>query len=152
MTIVVGLLSILLGLVLWLLAGLLPVIRLWRIPGAGVKVSLDTTWMGVITLVSRTASHVQGARLIRDPGNEHRVRVEIAVPEGWTALTPRPFGSDAPRARVAQIIDRFAKEARIPPTTLPLMSRLNLMLRFALLFPLGTVSMFIGALTIARVL
>ena len=140
MHILIGVLLILLALVLWLFAGLLPVVRLRHAPGVGVEVSLETTWMGVVTLARRTVRHVQGARLVRDPANARRVRVEVAVPEGWTALTSRSLRSDTPQARVVQIIDRFAKEGRGPEVALPLIGRMTLMLRFALLFPLGTVS------------
>jgi hypothetical protein len=56
----------------------------------------------------------------------------------------------APTARLAQVVDRFATDPQVPATRLPLRGRMHLMLGFAVLFPLGTVAIFAGALLLAR--
>ncbi len=64
MTIVFGMMLALLGVALWVFAGLLPVARILRAGNKGAaSVQLRTTWMGTITLSTR---QVDGVRIPRD--------------------------------------------------------------------------------------
>lgn len=151
MNILLGLLSILLGLVLWGIAGILPVLRLYRTAeGAdhAVSVTLAVTWMGAFTLWQRTIPNVQGARLIRDPAAPKQVRVELKTPEGDQALTTRYAQREEPRAHLVQLIEGYVKNQRRQPVDLPLRKRMSLMIGFGVFFPLGTISLFTGVLLV----
>lgn len=150
MNVLLGVLLIVLGIVVWGLAGLLPVLHLSRAESGEAKVGLTLTWMGAISLQRRIIASVQGAEAAADPGNPSRARIELLTPAGRVPLQERYTHSAVSAAKLAQVVDRFARKTYIPGAQLPLTSRLNLMLRFTLLFPLGTVSVFAGLLTLLR--
>lgn len=146
---VLGMLLVLFGFALWVLAGILPVLRLLRENGR-VNASLDTTWMGVFTLSRHPIPDVRGARLVADPGNLARKRPELNIADEWHPLNVMPAPSQATWARLTPIIDHFARHDGPPKLVLPLRDRMSTMLGFALLFSLGTVSAFSGLLIILR--
>jgi hypothetical protein len=149
MEFLLAMLLILLGLSLWALAGMLPVLSLQRDTDGTATITPQLTWMGAFVLWQQPIRGVQGARVAEDPENPQRARVELLTPEGYVALTG-PYARGIAPPRMAYIIDRFAKDQGIPSARLPLLGRMRLMLGFAILFPLGTVAMFVAILLLLR--
>jgi hypothetical protein len=149
MDLLLALLLILLGLSLWTLAGLLPVISLQRDEAGTATIAAQLTWMGAFTLWQQQIRDVRSARVATDPENPERIHVELVTPRGRVPLTG-PFARGFASDRMAHIIDRFAAERQIPPARLPLFGRMRVMLGFAILFPLGTSAIFIAILLLLR--
>ncbi len=149
MNLILGMLMVILGFALWALAGILPVLRLRR-EGKRVDVLLETTWMGVATLSRTSIPDVRGARMVRDPLEPGRMHPELHVADQWRPIAVRPAPSQDSWARLIPIVDHYAKHDGPRTLVLPLRERMHLMLGFALLFPLGTVSVFAGLLLILR--
>ena len=149
MNILLAVLLILLGLSLWALAGLLPVLSLQRDPDGTTTISPQLTWMGAFIFWQQPVRDVRGARVADDPGNASRSRVELLTPEGRVPLTG-PYARSMPPARMAAVIDRFAQDEEVPPARLPLLGRMRLMTSFAIFFPLGTAAIFVAILLLFR--
>jgi hypothetical protein len=149
MDVLLAVLLILLGLALWVLAGLLPVLGLQRDDGGRSTIVPQLTWMGAVVLWQQQIRDVTGARVGLDPENTSRERVELVTPKGRVPLTG-PFGRGLAPARLAHIIDRFAEDEKIPTARLPLFGRMRVMLGFGILFPLGTASLFVAVLLLLR--
>ncbi len=149
MDLLLAVLLILLGLLLWALSGLLPVLSLQRDAEGGSSITLQLTWMGLFVIWQQDIRSVQGARVIEDPANRGRAGLELITAKGPVALTG-PYARGIAPARMAHIIDQFVDNKRIPPARLPLYGRMRLMLGFTILFPLGTVAIFIAILLLLR--
>ena len=146
MDVVLGTFLIMLGVLLWVTAGLLPVLKL-RTRGHGTaEVALDLTWMGVLKLHQRVIGGVTGARTARDPEDPSQLHIEIATASGWSPLALPKVKQQLTPTQLCGIIDRYAKEGGPKTLPLPLRDRMSMMVSFALLFPLGTISLFAGAL------
>lgn len=146
---VLGGLLVLLGVSLWVLAGLLPTLKLDRDADGTVSITPQLTWMGALVLWQQRIPDVQGARLARDPEQADRSRVELLTPKGRVPLTGAYTGSTTPE-RLSRVIDRFAHDSQVPPARLPLRGRMSLMLTFGILFPLGTICMVAGVALLFR--
>jgi hypothetical protein len=149
MDVLLAVLLILLGISLWALAGLLPVLSLVRETDGTATVTPQLTWMGAFVLWQQQVRKVRGARVVDDPANPQRSRVELITREGNVPLTG-PYARGLAPARMAHIIDRFAQDRKIPPARLPLLGRMRLMTGFAILFPLGTSAIFVAVLLLLR--
>ncbi|MCU0521346.1 MAG: hypothetical protein MUF84_11720 [Anaerolineae bacterium] len=146
MTVVLGISLVVLGLALWIAAGLLPVFRLQSRGRGSTDATLDLTWMGVVKLRRRLIGGITGARLGRDSA-----QVELATRDGWVPLALPKVKPQLTPAQLTGIIDHYAKETAPPKVlALPLRDRLSTMVAFALLFPLGTICVFAGALLATR--
>lgn len=147
-----GVSLILLGLSLWVAAGLLPVLRLHSRGRGATDATLDLTWMGALKLRQRPISGITGARVTRDPLiARDEARVELATREGWVPLILPKTRPQLTPSQLAGIIDRYAKEGAPPKLlSLPLKDRMTTMITFALLFPLGTICLFAGSLLAIR--
>jgi hypothetical protein len=145
-TTVLGIALILLGVILWIAAGLLPVLRL-RSRGRGVAdATVDLTWMGVLRFRQRPIIGITGARVA--PGVAD---VELATREGWILLGLPKGRPQLTVDQLAVIIDHYAQQGPPPRAlALPLKDRMATMVTFALLFPLGTICVFAGVLLAAR--
>ncbi len=150
MNLLLGLLLIFLGVSLWTVSGLLPILKLERRADKTANISLQLTWMGVLILWQRAVESVKGARLGRDPADPQQPQVHVSTSDGWVTLISSSTPLTTPSAHLAQVIDRFARDPQLPATRLPLRGRMSLMLGFAMLFPLGTVALLVGAMLIAR--
>jgi hypothetical protein len=139
-----------LGVVLWLIAGLLPVLRLRSLELGLAEVTVQTTWMGVAVLKQHLLAHATGARVKQTPPELGGTHIELFTDEGQIPIHIRSRGGQTSPAYLSRIVDHYAKNGGPRVLVLPLRSRLSLMLRFALLFPLGTASLFIGGLLLAR--
>ena len=155
MTIVYGVMLALLGVALWVFAGLLPVARILRTRNKGsASVQLRTTWMGTITLSVSQVDGVLGARIAQDPDAARNAgrksKVELKVDGRWQELATR-FTQDATaKAQFAVILQQYLKSGGPRVLALPLRGRTNMMKRFLLFFPLGTASIFTGILLITQ--
>ena len=146
MTVVLGISLVVLGLALWVAAGLLPVLRLQGRGRGSTDALLDLTWMGVVKLRRRPISGITGARVTRDSA-----QIELATRDGWVTVALPKVKPQLTPAQLAGIIDHYAKESAPPKMlALPLRDRLSTMVTFALLFPLGTICVFAGALLAIR--
>lgn len=147
MTTVLGVSLILLGLTLWVAAGLLPVLRLESRGRGTTDATLALTWMGVLRLRQRPIHGITGARVA--PGADQIV--ELSTPEGWVPLPAPRAKPQLPPAQLASLIARYAKEGAPPKMlTLPLKDRMSTMVTFGVLFPIGTMSVFTGILLAIR--
>lgn len=140
----VGLLMVLLGIGLWIAGGLLPVLRLTRHQDR-VDAILELTWMGALTLKRRSFSDVKAVRLTRDPAaTSGQERLELQCAQGWEPVVlPVALPHIAPR-QLVDVINHYVKHAGPPILTLPLRTRLSVMIGFTVLFPIGTVSFLMG--------
>ena len=93
MTTVLGISLILLRLILWVTAGLLPVLRLQSRDRGTTDAALELTWMGMLRLRQRPIHGITGARIA--PGADQIV--ELSTPEGWVPLP-------APRAKPQRVL------------------------------------------------
>ena len=142
----------LLGVALWVFAGLLPVARILRGDKDTVSVGLVTTWMGSITFSNRRIDGVRGARLAQDPDTARdagrKSKVELKNNGEWQELAIR-FTQDATaKAQFVGLLQQYLKAGGPRVLALPLRGRINMMKRFLAFFPLGTVSLFTGILLI----
>jgi len=138
----------LLGVALWVFAGLLPVARILRGDWDTVSVGLVTTWMGSLALSSRQIDGVRGARLAQDPDTPRKSKVELKINGEWQELAIR-FTQDATaKAQFVGLLQQYLKAGGPRVLALPLRGRMNMMKRFLAFFPLGTVSLFTGILLI----
>ncbi|MBN1249818.1 MAG: hypothetical protein JXC32_19305 [Anaerolineae bacterium] len=154
MNLLLSLLLIALGLLLWVVAGLLPVAEL-RAAGDALVLALKTTWMGAVTLSRREMTGVRDARFVQDPNVRRGGQVQIRRDGPWEPLSVGFLPDAVLQAQLAELIRRFVHRrdaARNIPAELSLAmrGRLNLMLGFAVFFPLGTVSIFTGILLLTR--
>lgn len=149
MDFVLAALLILLGVSLWVLAGLLPILKLEREDSSTTIITPQLTWMGAFTLWQQRIIDVRGATLVTDPTEPERSRVELQTSAGRIPLTG-PYARGLAPARMAQIIDCFAHDHKIPPGQLPLRGRMHLMIGFAIFFPLGTAAIFFAVLLLLR--
>ncbi|MCJ7548270.1 MAG: hypothetical protein MUQ30_01135 [Anaerolineae bacterium] len=156
MTIVFGVMLALLGVALWVFAGLLPVARILRGDKDTVSVGLVTTWMGSLALSSRQIDGVRGARLAPDPDAARKAgrsagrksKVELRVNGEWQELAIR-FTQDATaKAQFVGLLQQYLKAGGPRVLALPLRGRMNMMKRFLVFFPLGTASIFTSILLI----
>ena len=146
MTAALGVFLIVLGLLLWVAAGLLPVLRLQSRARGTTDATLDLTWMGALKLRQRPIAGITGARVARDSR-----QVELATRDGWVPLALTKAKAQLTTDQLARVIDHYAKEGGPPKVlTLPLKDRMTTMVTFGLLFPLGTMSVFAGAVLALR--
>ncbi len=146
MTTVLGISLILLGLILWVTAGLLPVLRLQSRDRGTTDAALELTWMGTVRLHRRSIPGVTGARVT--PGT---AQIELSTREDWVPLPVPRAKPQLPPAQFASLITRYAKEGAPPKVlTLPLKDRMSTLITFGVLFPLGTMSIFSGVLLAIR--
>jgi len=156
-TIVCGVMLTLLGVALWVFAGLLPVARILRGDKGTVSVGLVTTWMGSLTLSNRRIDGVRGARLAqdldtaRDAGRSagRKSRVELKVNGRWQELAIRFTQDAAAKAQFVGLLQQYLKAGGPRVLALPMRGRMNMMKRFLVFFPLGTASVYAGILLIA---
>ncbi len=141
---VLGLSMVLLGIGLWAAGGLLPVLRLTRHQDR-VDAILELTWMGALMLKRRDFPDVKAARLSRDPtATSEKERLELQYELGWEPIVlPVALPHIAPHQLVG-IISHYIQHGGPPTLTLPLRTRLSVMIGFTVLFPLGTVSFLTG--------
>jgi hypothetical protein len=142
----------LLGLALWVFAGLLPVARILRGDGDTVSVGLVITWMGSLALSNRQIDGVRGARLAQDPDASpvagRKSTVELRINGEWQELAIR-FTQDATaRAQFVRLLQQYLKAGGPRVLALPLRGRMNTMKRFLVFFPLGTASLYTSILLI----
>ena len=150
MHIVIGGLLVVLGVGLWLAAGLVPVLRMvsgsnGTAPEGTADLTLYLTWMGVLRLNRREIGRVKGARIARTVDAGDPIIIELLTPEGQLPLTLPKMKQQLSPAQLSQIIDRYAKVGGPPALSLPLKDRMSMLMTFALLFPLGTISFLTGA-------
>ncbi len=150
MTTLLAVLLILLGIFLWIAAGLLPVLQLQRSGRDAAKVTLQLTWMGAFNLWEHAIDGVKGARAARVLDHPQQTRVELLTREGVVPLTRGYIQMLGSPKRLARGIHRFATDTHVPETSLPLRGRMSVMVGFALLFPLGTISLLVGMLMLQR--
>jgi len=167
-TIVYGVMLALLGVALWVFAGLLPVARILRGDKDSVSVGLVITWMGSLALSNRQIDGVRGARLAQDPDTARsagrdagrnagcsagcsagrKSKVELKTNGEWQELVIR-FTQDATaKAQFVRLLQQYLKAGGPRVLALPLRGRMNMMKRFLVFFPLGTASIFTGILLI----
>jgi len=143
----------LLGVALWVFAGLLPVARILRTGNKGAaSVQLRTTWMGTITLSVSQVDGVRGARIAQDPGAPRNAgrksKVELKVDGRWQELAIR-FTQDATaKGQFVRLLQQYLRAGGPRVLALPLRGRMNVMKRFLVFFPLGTASVYVGILLI----
>ena len=139
-----GLSMVLLGIGLWIAGGLLPVLRLRRQQNR-VDATLELTWMGALMLKRRDFPEVKAVRLRRDPtATSEKERLELQCELGWEPIVlPIALPHIAPHHLVG-IISHYIQHGGPPTLTLPLRTRLSVMIGFTVLFPLGTVSFLTG--------
>jgi hypothetical protein len=153
MSVIAGALLVILGVALWLAAGLVPVLRMvassnGTTPNDTADLTLYLTWMGVIRLRERAIGRVKGARITRSAEGPAAEEVLLATDEGWQTFTLPKMKQQLSPAQLSRIIDRYAKVGGPPALSLPLKDRMAMMVTFALLFPLGTVSFLAGSLMV----
>ena len=152
MTIVFGVMLALLGVALWVFAGLLPVARILRGDNDTVSVGLVITWMGSLAFSNHQIDGVRGARLASDPDTArnagHKSKVELKVNGEWQELGIRFTQDTAAKAQFVGLLQQYLKEGGPRVLALPLRGRMNMMKRFLLFFPLGTASVFTAILLI----
>jgi hypothetical protein len=152
-TIVYGVMLTLLGVALWVFAGLLPVARILRTGDKrAASVQLRTTWMGTITLSVSQVDGVRGARIAPGPDAASNAgpksKIELKVDGEWQELAIR-FTQDAvAKAQFVGLLQQYLKAGGPRVLALPLRGRMNMMKRFLIFFPLGTASIFTGILLI----
>ena len=151
MHIVMGGLLVILGVGLWLAAGLVPVLRMvsasnGTAPQGTADLTLYLTWMGVLRLNRREIGRVKGARVARtaDPGDP--IIIELLTEKGQLPFTLPKMKQQLSPTQLSGIIDRYAKVGGPPALSLPLKDRMSMLMTFALLFPLGTISFLAGAM------
>ncbi len=149
MTILLATLLLILGLMLWLVAGLLPVVKL-RGSDSTVDLTVQTTWMGALRLNQRDIPNVGDARFTQDPNSRFGGQIQIKCDGPWQPLNVEFAPEAAMKAQLAEIIHRFVSQGGPPVLTLPMRGRMNLMIGFAIFFPLGTVSIFAAALLLTN--
>lgn len=155
MTVFLSILLVGLGLLLWLVAGLLPVVKLRPSPepsSRGVAVVLATTWMGAVTLSSREVGGVRDARFVQDPNSRRGGEVQVRREGRWERLAVGLLPDMTLQAQLAEIIRRLVQNGGPRELSLPMRGRMNLMLGFAVFFPLGTVCIFTGVLLLTSAL
>ena len=155
MSMVTGVLLIVLGVALWLAAGLVPVLRMvtsanGTAPQGTADLTLYQTWMGVIRLNQRFIGRVKGARTVRSPDHPARMEVQLSTGEGWQPFALPRMKQQLSPSQLSQIIDRYAKVGGPPALSLPLKDRMTMLITFGLLFPLGTVSIVAGVMLAIR--
>lgn len=151
MTVLLALLLVILGLLLWIVAGLLP-IAIVRKAEDGVDLDLATTWMGWIRLSRREVTNVHDARFVQDPNARPQSQVQIKRNAHWERLAVGFPPEAASQSQLAEIIRRYLKFDGPPALSMPMRSRLSLMIGFAVFFPMGTVSLFTGVLLLSGAL
>ena len=140
---------LILGLGLWLVAGLLKVLDLVRVEPHRVDVRVRTTWMGAFTLRQRIIRGVHGARY-RLSGGDSRGRLELLADGEWVPLQTRYIAKPRTLRQIADLVGVFVEDGETPRLSLPTRGRMPVMLTFGLLFPLGTVSFVIGVMQVIR--
>ena len=152
MTIVLGAMLALLGVALWVLAGLLPVARILRGDGGTVSVGLVTTWMGSLTFSNHQIDGVRGARLAQGADSARNAgrksKIELKVNGKWQELAIRFTRDATAKAQFVGLLQQYLKAGGPPVLALPLRGRMNMMKRFLVFFALGTVGLFTGILLI----
>jgi hypothetical protein len=151
MTALLSILLIALGLLLWFAAGLLPVARLRKADEA-VALMLQTTWMGAFALTSREIGDVHDARFVQDPNARGGGELQIRRNRHWEPLSIGLLSEPGLQAQLAEVVRRYLEHGGPSVLGLPMRGRLHLMLGFAICFPLGTVSIFTGALLLTSAL
>ena len=146
MHLILGTFLEILGLGLWLAAGLVPVLRMATIRRGSAEVSLYLTWMGIIRLHRRSFGPVKDARTVRLPENPDESIIELATEDGWKPLPHPRMRQQLTPEQLGGLIERYIEVGGTPNLSLPLRDRMSMMINFALFFPLGTVSIFAGAL------
>jgi hypothetical protein len=141
---------IILGLGLWLLSGLLKVLDLARVEPHRLDVQVRTTWMGVFTIRRRVIRGVHGARYRIQGEDERAGRLELLADGKWVPLETRYIVRNPALRRIAEVIQLFVDDGTTPRLTLPARGRMQVMLTFAALFPLGTVSFVLGVMQVLR--
>ena len=145
-----GLGLIVLGLGLWFLSGLLKVLDLARVEPHRLDVQVRMTWMGIVTLRRRIIRGVHGARYrTQDEGSG---RLELLADGDWVPLRTRYIVRNPAIRRIAEVIQVFVEDGETPRLSLPTRGRMQVMLTFAALFPLGTVSFIVGVMQVLRAL
>jgi hypothetical protein len=139
---------IVLGLGLWFLSGLLKVLDLRRVAPHRLDVQVRTTWMGTLTLRKRVIRGVHGARYRTE--SEGAGRLELLADGQWVPLQTRYIMRNPAIRRIAEVVQLFVEDGKTPRLALPTRGRMQVMLTFAALFPLGTVSFVIGVLQVLR--
>jgi hypothetical protein len=149
MTLLLSALLIVLGLLLWLTAGILPIVKLSD-ADATVTLTLENTWMGAITVSRRIVEGVRDARFIQDPNIRRGGQVQIRRTGAWEPLSVGLLPDTPLQAQLAKIIRHFVRHGGPAQLRFPMRSRLNLMIGFAVFFPLGTISIFTAILLLAN--
>ncbi len=150
MHIVMGGLLVILGIGLWLAAGLVPVLRMvsasnGTAPQGTADLTLYLTWMGVLRLNRREIGRVKGARAAPSAQPGAPAVIELATQDGYLPLKLPKMKQQLSPTQLSGIIDRYAKVGGPPALSLPLKDRMTMLMTFALLFPLGTISFLTGA-------
>ena len=142
----------LLGVALWVFAGLLPVARILRGDNDTVSVGLVITWMGSLAFSNHQIDGVRGARLAQDPDAARvagrKSRLELKVNGEWQELAIRFTQDTAAKAQFVGLLQQYLKAGGPRVLALPLRGRMNMMKRFLVFFPLGTASVFTAILLI----
>ncbi len=141
---------IILGLGLWFLSGLLNVLDLLRVEPHRLDMQIRTTWMGAFTIRRRVIRGVQGVQYRTRGGDVRAGRIELLADGEWVPLETGAILRNPALRRVAEVIQLFVEDGRTPRLTLPTRGRMQVMLAFAALFPLGTVSFIVGVLQVLR--
>jgi len=144
MTIALGVVLALVGLALWLYAGVLPVARVLRAEKGSANLDMTVTWMGMVTLTRRAVAGVKGIRVATD-----RDVIEVKVADSWQDLAIR-FTKDATAlGQFVALLQQYLKVGGPQVLPLPLRGRQRMMTRFIALFPLGTISLYAGIVLVA---
>lgn len=141
---------VILGLGLWLVAGLLKVLDLRRVEPHRLDVRVRTTWMGTLTLRRRVIRGVHGARYRTHGADDRSGRIELLADGAWVPLETRYLVRNPALRRIAEVIQMFVEDGTTPRLSLPTRGRMQVMLIFAALFPLGTVSFILGVMQALR--
>lgn len=141
---------VILGLGLWFMAGLLKVLDLARVEPHRLDVRVRTTWMGVLTVRQRVIRGVHGARYHLPDADEGDGRIELLADGEWLPLQTRYIMRNPALRRIAEVVQMFVEDGKTPRLSLPTRGRMQVMLTFGLLFPLGTVSFILGVMQVLR--